>query len=335
MNNLTSTQIVKRLFTAFSRQDEDEFYQFAEEYINLQKRKKHNIVAKELKEALYDHGTKFNIRENRYKTNMPIPRDNDNGFPLFEIKEYYLAWEQLILPDETKHILTQIVDENQASEVLATYNLKPKNKVLFCGEPGTGKTFSAQVLSSVLQLPLIIVRFDAIISSYLGETATNLRKVFDFAENGRWVVLFDEVDVIGKNRDDHHETGEIKRVVNNFLQMLDNFESDSLVIAATNHPHILDPAIWRRFDEVVNFEVPDETSRLQILQLYLKSIKKDEDIDLGLLSKKTERFTPSDLEAMCKEAMKYAIVSGRDVLVEKDLQFAYSRFVDRLEIRQK
>ncbi len=335
MKNLTSTEIIKKLFIAFSEQDEDEFYQFAEDYINLERRKKHNIVARELKEALYNHDTKFSMRKNRYKTNMPIPRDNDNGFPLFEIKEYYLGWEQLILSDKTKYVLNQIVDEIQALEVLATYNLRPKNKVLFCGEPGTGKTFSAQVLSSVLQLPLIVVRFDAIISSYLGETATNLRKVFDFIGNGRWIVLFDEVDIIGKNRDDHHETGEIKRVVNNFLQMLDNFEGDSLIIAATNHPHILDPAIWRRFDEVISFELPDDTARLQILQLYLKSIKKDSDIDLELLSKKTKDFTPSDLETMCKEAMKHAIVSGRDVLTERDLEFAYSRFINRFEIRQR
>ena len=89
--------------------------------------------------------------------------------------------------------------------------------------------------------------FDSLISSYLGETATNLRKVFDFIKSGRFVVLFDEFDIVGKKRDDPHEHGEIKRVVGNFMQMLDNFEGKSIIIAATNHQHLLDVAVWRRF----------------------------------------------------------------------------------------
>lgn len=331
---MTSTDILRKLFMAFGKKDEDEFYRLAEELIDLEKRKKHNIVAKELKEALYSTNKNFDSKHKRYKPNAPIPRDNDSGFPLLEIKEFQLGWEQLILSQETKCVLEQIINEFRTAEILATYNMSPMSKVLFCGEPGTGKTFSAQVLSSVLQIPLVYVRFDAIISSYLGETATNLRKVFDYIKNGMWVVLFDEVDIIGKNRDDHYESGEIKRVVNNFLQMLDNFEGESLIIAATNHPHILDPAIWRRFDEVINFELPSIDDRYHLLNLYLKPIKKHGEIDLELLSKKTENFTPSDLKSMCKEAMKHAIVNGRDVLTPSDLEYAYSRFKQRFEIRK-
>ncbi|PJW19279.1 ATP-binding protein [Geobacillus thermodenitrificans] len=330
---MTSTEIIKKLFIAFSKRDEDEFYRLAEELIELEKRKKHNIVAKELKEALYTRG-QINNHYKRYRPTLPIPRDNDSGFPLLEIKEYHFSWDQLILSEKNKYVLELIVNELKSSEILATYNLSPVRKVLFCGEPGTGKTFTAQVLSSVLQLPMVYVRFDAIISSYLGETATNLRKVFDFIKNGVWVVLFDEVDIIGKNRNDHHESGEIKRVVNNFLQMLDNFEGDSLLLAATNHPHILDPAVWRRFDEVINFELPNADERYQLLNLFLKPIKKEAEIDLTLLSTKTEGFTPSDLKTMCKEAMKHAIVSGRDKLSSIDLDFAYSRFVSRFAVRK-
>lgn len=332
-NIMTTNELIKKLFIAFSKKDDDEFFKLGEELINLEKRKKHNIVAKELKEALYSKNHSRVTSEKRFRTDMPIPRDNDTGFPLLEIKQYELEWEQLILTEKTNYALKQIVLGFKSYEVLATYNLKPKNKVLFCGLPGTGKTFSAQVISSYLGIPLVYVNFDAIISSYLGETASNLRKVFDFISNGIWVVLFDEVDIIGKNRDDQHETGEIKRVVNNFLQMIDNYEGNSLIMASTNHPHILDPAIWRRFDEVINFELPDRFERKSLMNLYLKPIKKAKDIDVEYLSDGTEGFSPSDLKSMCRDAITHAIINERDTLNNSDLKYSLDRFKERIDLK--
>jgi SpoVK/Ycf46/Vps4 family AAA+-type ATPase len=330
---LTTNEIIKSLFIAFTNKNEEEFYKLAEELISLEKRKKHNIVAKELKEALYLNNHVRNKTNKRFKPEIPIPRDNDSGFPLLEIKKYHFEWEQLILSDNTNYVLKQIVLGFKSYEVLASYNLKPKNKVLFCGLPGTGKTFSAQVISSYLGIPLIYVNFDAIISSYLGETASNLRKVFDFISNGTWIVLFDEVDIIGKNRDDQHETGEIKRVVNNFLQMIDNYDGDSILIASTNHPHILDPAIWRRFDEVVNFDLPDRNQRAELINLYLKPIKKESEINLDSLYERTEGFSPSDIKSMCRDAITHAIINERDTLANSDLTYSIERFKERIELR--
>lgn len=330
----TTSELIKKLFLAFSKKDDDEFYKIGEELINLEKRKKHHFVAKELKEALYSQNNSRLNSEKRFRSNMPIPRDNDTGFPLLSIEQYDLDWDSLILSEKIKYELKQIVQGFRSYEVLATYNLKPKNKVLFCGLPGTGKTFTAQVLSSYLGLPLVYINFDAIISSYLGETATNLRKVFDFISNGIWVVLFDEVDIIGKNRDDQHETGEIKRVVNNFLQMIDNFKGDSLIIASTNHPHILDPAIWRRFDEVINFELPERKERASLIKLYLKPLKKEKDLDIELLSRETDGFSPSDIKTMCRDAMIHAIISERDTLENRDLKYSLEKFKERLIMRK-
>lgn len=330
----TTSELIKKLFLAFSKKDDDEFYKIGEELINLEKRKKHHFVAKELKEALYSQNNGRLNSEKRFRSNMPIPRDNDTGFPLLSIEQYDLDWDSLILSEKIKYELKQIVKGFRSYEVLATYNLKPKNKVLFCGLPGTGKTFTAQVLSSYLGLPLVYINFDAIISSYLGETATNLRKVFDFISNGIWVVLFDEVDIIGKNRDDQHETGEIKRVVNNFLQMIDNFKGDSLIIASTNHPHILDPAIWRRFDEVINFELPERKERASLIKLYLKPLKKEKDLDIELLSRETEGFSPSDIKTMCRDAMIHAIINERDTLENRDLKYSLEKFKVRLIMRR-
>lgn len=225
------------------------------------------------------------------------------------------------------------VREFKDSDILATYNLEYKKKILLCGKPGTGKTFSAQIMSSVLNIPLIYIRFDAIISSYLGETAGNLRKVFDFIEHDTWIVLFDEFDIIGKNRDDNHEHGEIKRVVNNFLQMLDNFKGDSIIIAATNHQHILDPAIWRRFDDVIYYELPDEKSRCQLFEIYIKSIKRDKDIDLVKFSRITKGLSPADIKMITEEAMKFAIINSRSSISMNDIEIAVNKFIRREKVR--
>ena len=292
-------------------------------------------MAKQLEEALFFNFPNTGIeKERRYKRNIPIPRDNEKGFPLLEIKEFQYSWEHLKLPEDTLILLKQIVHEFCESDILASYNLKNKNKILLCGKPGTGKTFSAQVISSVLNIPLAMVRFDAIVSSYLGETAANLKKVFDFIENGVWIVLFDEVDIIGKNRDDHFEHGEIKRVVNNFLQMLDNFEGESIIFAATNHQHILDPAIWRRFDEIIFFPLPDVQLRKEILEFYLKPIKK-EDLNLDMIARKTEGLSPSDLKMIAHESMKIALLDKRDIVNYEDIYIAMQKILIREEIKNK
>ncbi len=123
-----------------------------------------------------------------------------------------------------------------------------------------------EALSRELGVPLLVVRFDAVVSSLLGETAANLRKVFDYVARGVWVVLFDEFDAIGRSRDDSTEHGELKRVVNAFLQMLDRFSGRSLIVAATNFEQALDPALWRRFDEIVRFERPSRARSRNCLQ---------------------------------------------------------------------
>lgn len=329
---MTPSELIKQLFVSYSNKDYTSFELVAREYIEREKRKKHNIVAKDLEKALYNiSGTPTS--QKRFKSNMPIPRDTEKGFPLLEIQQFDKNFDHLIISKETKGQLEQIIREFKDSDILATYNLEYKKKILLCGKPGTGKTFSAQIMSSVLNVPLIYIRFDAIISSYLGETAGNLRKVFDFIENGTWIVLFDEFDIIGKNRDDNHEHGEIKRVVNNFLQMLDNLKGDSIIFAATNHQNILDPAIWRRFDDVIYYNIPDEKSRYQLFEIYLKSIKKDKDIDLVKFSKITKGLSPADIKMITEEAMKFAIINSRSSISMNDIEIAVNKFLHREKIR--
>lgn len=332
---MTSSEIIKQFILSFNNKDDEAFIKAAREYIERERRKKHNIVVKELEKALYDStSTASFVSERRFKNAPPIPRDTEKGFPLLEIKNFEYSWDNLILTRNTKGQLEQVLREFKDADILATYNLDYKKKILLCGNPGTGKTFSTQIVSSTLNIPMVYVRFDAIISSYLGETASNLRKVFDYIENGAWIVLFDEFDIIGKNRDDIHEHGEIKRVVNNFLQMLDNFSGNSIIFAATNHQHMLDSAIWRRFDEVIYYELPDKKIRLELFDLYLRPIKREKNIKSKELAGKTGGLSPSDIKMIAEEAMKLTILDSRSNVSKADLLFAIKKFKQREKIKQ-
>ena len=161
-----------------------------------------------------------------------------------------------MLTEAISKTLGGLVEQYRRQDLLRSYGLKPSSKILFCGPPGCGKTVAAEAVAKALYLPLFLVRFDAVVSSFLGETAANLRKLFDFSISQPMVLLFDEFDAIGKHRMADDEHGEIKRVINSFLQMLDGYRGDALIIAATNHQGLLDPALWRRFDEVVLFDFP-------------------------------------------------------------------------------
>lgn len=328
---MTNSELIKQLFLSFNNKDNEAFIQAAREYIDREKRKKHTIVAKELEKALFQSACVSNNK--RFKQSLPIPRDTEKGFPLLEIQHFEQDFDSLVLSTNTKSQLERIIREFKDVDILATYNLSYKKKILLCGPPGTGKTYSAQIISSMLHIPLVYIRFDAIISSYLGETAGNLRKVFDFIESDTWIVLFDEFDIIGKNRDDVHEHGEIKRVVNNFLQMLDNFKGDSILFAATNHQNILDSAIWRRFDAVIDYELPDEEARKKLFERFLKSIKRDKKINMAKAAKSSQGLSPADIKMLTKEAMKSVIIDARDMLAMGDLEAAIEQFILREKIK--
>ncbi len=331
---MNANELIKQLLLSFNSNDKEAFFSVAREYIEREKRMKHTQVAKELEKALFDrNGNGISFSERRFKNTLPIPRDSEKGFPLLEIKQYEDSFENLIINDNLKNQLDQIIKEFKDSDILATYNLCYKKKILLCGKPGTGKTYTAHIVSSLLNIPLVSIRFDSIISSYLGETASNLRKVFDYIEQGTWIVLFDEFDIIGKNRDDIHEHGEIKRVVNNFLQMLDNFNGASILFAATNHQYLLDPAIWRRFDDVLFYDLPDDETRSKLFERYLKPLKRDQNINLKDILEKSDQLSPADIKMIAEEAMKLSIIDSRNSLTQKDLIIALEKFLKREKLR--
>jgi SpoVK/Ycf46/Vps4 family AAA+-type ATPase len=215
----------------------------------------------------------------------------------------------LVLDEATRKTLERIADENRKADLLKTYGSRPANRILFCGFPGCGKTVSAEAIAGELYLPLALVRFDAVVSSYLGETAANLRKVFDFARSRPMVVLFDEFDAIGKDRASLEEHGEIKRVVNSFLQILDGFRSDTVAIAATNHQGLLDPALWRRFDEIVFFDMPCAAAIEELLRRNLRQIGVHPAVDLHILAEGLVGLSHADVERIARDAAKEMLLT--------------------------
>lgn len=165
--------------------------------------------------------------------------------------------DDLILPLPVRHSGEQLVEEHVRADVLRAHGLEPRHRVLLSGPPGNGKTSFAEAIAEAVALPFFVVRYDSLIGSYLGETNTRLRKLFDYVRTQPSVLFFDEFDAIGKERGDTHETGEIKRVVSFLLTELDNLPSYVVVIAATNHAELLDRAVWRRFQIRLNLPAPD------------------------------------------------------------------------------
>lgn len=248
-----------------------------------------------------------------------LPRDPDRDAALVELRRPEKTREDIVLSDALTRRLDRIEAEVRAREALARRGLPPKTRLLFIGPPGCGKTLCAEVLASELGLSILYARFDGIVSSYLGETSINLRRVFDYASRHPALLFFDEFDALGKSRDDMQEVGELKRVVSSFLQILDSYPRENLVVAATNHEGLLDEALWRRFDEVLYLGKPTEFQLVRLMELRLRGVRKGM-IDLAAFARQMQGFTFADAERVCFEASKAMVLSGAKELTADFVQ---------------
>jgi len=310
----TTSESIRKLLLAHFEGDAEGFRSAAREYINEERRKNHQVVARDLERLLATYNGLSVVRGNNGLSPLPggsrdVPKDKERDVALIEMFEPARRLSDLVLDEPTRKTLERIIDENRKGDLLKTYGARPANRILFCGPPGCGKTVSAEAVATELYLPLALVRFDAVVSSYLGETAANLRKVFDFARSRPMVVLFDEFDAIGKDRASLEEHGEIKRVVNSFLQILDGFRSDTVAIAATNHQGLLDPALWRRFDEIVFFDMPGTAAIEDLLGRNLRQVSIHPAVDLRVLAESLVGLSHADVERIARDAVKDMLLS--------------------------
>lgn len=195
---------------------------------------------------------------------------------IFEI-EPQKTINDLILPDNILHVCQLIAQEQYRIDLLRSYGLEPRNRVLLIGPPGNGKTSLAEAIAESLTVPLYLVRYEGIIGTYLGETAVRLRKIIEHVSTRKCVLFFDEFETLGKERGDTHETGEIKRVVSSLLMQIDSLPSHVLVIGATNHPELLDRAVWRRFQVRINLPMPTRAN----IEVWFERFQKKHKLELG------------------------------------------------------
>ena len=223
----------------------------AEAIIAEEKAKNHNVLADRLTKALHVNG---NGNGHKAPTILGANAGRQRQFLLELTPEKRI--EDLVLSDLNRRICEELIEEQHRASVLRAHSLEPRHRVLLSGPPGNGKTSLAEAIAEALALPFFVVRYEAMIGSYLGETAARLKRVFDYARTTPCVLFFDEFDAVGKERGDEHETGEIKRVVTSLLMQMDDLPSYTIAVAATNHSELLDRAVWRRFQLRLSLKAP-------------------------------------------------------------------------------
>jgi len=270
---MARSDLLINLVKASSNGDKQMVHRTVEAIVAEERAKRHNVLAERLESALKMNGNGSSLRavpqgpdtqtRARSFVSEAIPRRNLND---------------LVLPWVTERAIRQLIEEQQRASLLRSHSLEPRHRVLLVGPPGNGKTSLAEAIAESLALPFFTVRYESMIGSFLGETASRMKHVFDYVRTTPCVLFFDEFDAVGKERGDTHETGEIKRVVTSLLMQIDDLPSYVVVVAATNHAELLDRAVWRRFELRLSLPAPNEKQ----LSAFVANLSQRADIQLGV-----------------------------------------------------
>lgn len=306
------SDLYKRLFRAIFTEDIISLKKIAHSIIHSERELGHNRLADELEKIVTTERPKHTDMFSAVaQSNMTsLPKSKRNNMQLVTYINHDQLKHHMVLPENIEDRLSLIEKEFTAQERLKRYNLTPKKKILLHGAPGCGKTLSAERIAWNLGLPLLKVRFDSLISSYFGESASNLRLVFDYCKKEPVVLLLDECDFIAKSRIATQDVGEVPRIVNMLLTLLDEYDAPGLVIATTNLKVTLDEALFRRFDDVIEIPMPSETEIVQLLQMTLSAVLVDSKVDLKELAKKLQGYSAANVVSTAQNAAKYAVLSG-------------------------
>jgi len=213
----------------------------------------------------------------------------------------------MVLEKSVQERLGRVLREQRQQDKLRSHGLRPRNKMLLLGPPGSGKTMTASALAGEMSLPLFTILLDGVITKFMGETSAKLRLVFDAINRTRGVYLFDEFDAIGGRRSSANDVGEIRRVLNSFLQFLEQDDSRSILVAATNHPEMLDPALFRRFDDVIEYSLPTPIEVEAVFRNKL-ALFDTEQVAWGKVVKAAQGLSHSEVTLACHDAAKESIL---------------------------
>jgi SpoVK/Ycf46/Vps4 family AAA+-type ATPase len=306
---------IKALLSSHAEGDDAQFFSIAMQIAAGEARQGHGKLAQELR-ALIDKGKS----RTSAAAITPIPLAKPRGELAEVLSASYPKTKlaDMVLSKPLEERLERVIREHKAVRAIRSRGLSPRRKLLLVGNPGTGKTLTASALAGELGLPLFVVRLDGLITKFMGETSSKLRLVFDALNQTRGVYFFDEFDSIGSERGLGNDVGEMRRVVNSFLQMVEQDGSDSLVIAATNHIGLLDRALFRRFDDIIEFGLPDEQQIKVLLRAKLSGFSTPK-VRWAPLARAALGLSYADVVRAIEDAIKSAVIGERETITNADI----------------
>ncbi|OCK51220.1 ATPase [Chryseobacterium sp. CBo1] len=324
---MAAAEQIKSLIKSYGVGDDSRFYATAMQIAAAEAKKGHVTLADEIKKLI------DNAKSSKSKFAGVIrPLHDSVGqkelSELLELIQPEFKLNNMILSSKINKSLRRILDEQSKIELLKHHNLHPRKKLLFAGPPGCGKTMSASALANELAIPLFVIRLDGLISKYMGESIAKLRQIFNAMNQFRAVYLFDEFDSVGTTRTSLNEVGEIKRVLNSFLLQLEKDNSNSVIIAATNIPEFLDTALFRRFDDIIIYTLPELP---EIKKLYVKRLDElnlSNSFNLEKIATESIGLSYSEISRVCEDLAKDILVYGIDEISE-------GHFIDSIKHRKK
>jgi SpoVK/Ycf46/Vps4 family AAA+-type ATPase len=242
--------------------------------------------------------------------------------------------EDLILQASVEQAVREMVEEQHRADLLRSYNLEPRNRVILVGPPGNGKTSLAEAIAEALSVPFLVVCYEAVIGSYLGETAQRIRQVFEHARSRQCVLFFDEFDTVGKERGDLHETGEIKRVVSSLLLQVDALPSYVVVVAASNHPELLDRAVWRRFQIRLELPMPKQVQIEEWFKRFEKRVGHSLGLPLGTLAKSLKGLSFAEVEDFGTDVLRRIALTQPAVGNKKITEDCLNQWKERFTLKK-
>ncbi|MBL8254480.1 MAG: ATP-binding protein [Candidatus Competibacter sp.] len=316
---MASADQLKALLKSHLEGDSDRFFSVAMQVAAHEAKRGHGKLAEELRALVDQAKASRGMASQGGEKPIPIGRPRGELAGLLAVTYPKARLGEMVLDDILLGQLHRVIKEQRLASRILAHGLRPRRKLLLVGPPGTGKTMTASVLSGELGLPLFQVRLDGLITKYMGETAAKLRQVFEATDRARGVYFFDEFDAIGSQRGLTNDVGEIRRILNSFLLMIEQDESHSLIVAATNHPEILDHALFRRFDDVLHYTLPDKAHIASLLQSRL-GWTVAEGVSWRRLVDDAAGLSHADVARAADEALKAALIEGSQKVSEEDVR---------------
>jgi SpoVK/Ycf46/Vps4 family AAA+-type ATPase len=307
----TSAQL-KALFESYLEHNDERFITYGMQIAAHEAKLGHGKFAQELRQ-LIDAARK---KRDSVETGKSVPLIQPQGELARVLSASYPKnrLSEMILADDVAARLDRVIKEQRHIEQITAHGLEPRRKFLLIGPPGTGKTLTAFALAGELRLPLFVIRLESIITKFMGETSAKLRLVFDALQKYRGIYLFDEFDSIGAMRAAVNDVGEIRRVLNSFLQFIDNDCSNSMILAATNHPDMLDYALFRRFDDVIEYSLPDNKQIIALIQNILAGFV-ESTFNYIACAKHAAGLSFAEITRACEDAIKEKIITRKETII--------------------